>query len=182
MRNPSPAAAVAAALLAMAAGVAEAQSPETTAPPEPLAPPEALSADRAGESAKPVPCPMLVDKPIGQLNIDITPRDEKGVYVHPYERPQNCWNESGRATGAVFVHGGCGGCWNCHDLLQLARFRHHPLYFEDAPLERYGAHAYAPGVRSTTKFLCDLALLPLHLLQQRPKSCVLTPTPHCCTP
>lgn len=132
-------------------------------------------------------CPQIVDRPLSELTVDIYPRDLEGVVVQTKDRPQDCWGSSGRQFGAIFISGGDGSCgfgcgWNCHDLLQLARFKHPPLYFEDAGLERYGEVATCPATRATARFACDLLLLPAKMLIQRPCSCVCTPTPHCCSP
>jgi hypothetical protein len=68
---------------------------------------------------------------------------------------------------------------SCREVLQLARFCHPQLFFEDPQLERYGADYVCPSLHAWGEFTCDLALLPARLLVYKRHPCVRTPTPHC---
>ena len=149
---------------------------EISVPPYDTGPANGLSASNGG-------CPEIVDPPLATLSVDIAPRDPNGVYVPPADRPQSCWAESGMATTPVlFVGGGCNCGWSCRSILQLARFCHSPLYFEDVCMERCGIWKTCPVLHSTAHFVCDLALLPARLIVAKKRPCLRSPTPCCCQP
>ena len=128
-------------------------------------------------------CPPLDDRPLTALAVDIRPRDANGQLVPASDTPPGCWELTGKEGPALFIGGGLGRCsWGCHDLLQLARFCHPPVYFEDVALERYGVVSGCPAAHSVARFACDLVLLPAKLLVHNRHPCVRAPTPHCCSP
>jgi hypothetical protein len=166
--------------LAWGAGLVQAQLQESL-PPQ--------TTDRAAElraeasSANDSLCAPLDDPPLSALAIDIRPRDADGRLVPANNTPPGCWQQTGKEGPPQFIGGGLGRChWNCHDLLQLARFCHRPIYFEDVALERCGLVPSYPALHSVARFTWDLALLPAQLLIHKPCSYVRTPTPHCCAP
>ena len=58
--------------------------------------------------------------------------------------------------------------WTAH------RFRHNPLYFEEANLERYGNQLRAQNLMSAAHFFTSAALLPYKMGQSPPHSCDYT--------
>lgn len=134
------------------------------------------------ETATPRACPQVVDQPLGALSVDIRPRDDEGLLVNETEFPDGCWDQSGRARPPQLVCATCRSQSCCGDLLQLARFCHPRVYFEDAPLERCGVCPRFPILHSSAHFACDLLLLPAQLVINHKCPCVRTPTPHCCAP
>ncbi len=146
---------------------------------------EELQAPRAVDQS----CP-LKNRPLASLSVDIRPRDVPtsdadqevaiGEVVADRELPVGCSPEQVAAVPFFLDYGkGCG--WNCHDLLQLARFCHPRLYFEDVRVERYGYEPCFLGLHSAAEFSCDLFFLPVRLLKYKDSPCVRTPTPHCMT-
>ncbi|MGL4512199.1 MAG: hypothetical protein ACRCT8_03855 [Lacipirellulaceae bacterium] len=135
---------------------------------------------------EPVPAPQrvarppLIDAPVSSITADIYPRDAKGSYATPDGLPENAWAMSGREGYPLFIDGSqmCS-LPGCEEVLQLARFCHHPLYFEDALLERYGVVSACPPVHAAARFALDCVLLPVRLVATPPRDCVRTPTPSC---
>ena len=132
-------------------------------------------------------CP-LKNRPLTSLSVDIRPRDVPssdedqevaiGDVVAEQDLPVGCTPEQVAAVLFFLAYGqGCG--WSCHDLLQLARFCHPRLYFEDVRVERYGYEPCFLGLHSAAEFSCDLFFLPARLLKYKDSPCVRTPTPHC---
>ena len=132
-------------------------------------------------------CP-LKNRPLTSLSVDIRPRDVPssdkdqevpiGDVVAEQDLPVGCTPEQVAAVPFFMDYGqGCG--WSCHDLLQLARFCHPRLYFEDVRVERYGYEPCFLGLHSAAEFSCDLFFLPARLLKYKDSPCVRTPTPHC---
>jgi hypothetical protein len=128
-------------------------------------------------------CPAPSDKPLSALTVDIYPHDSEGQPVSLADVPPSCWGATGQPGPVVFIEEGPARCsLRCHDMLQLARFCHQPLYFQDVPVERCGKVASWPGFYSAARFTCDLVLWPARMLVQKPCSCIRSPTPHCCSP
>ena len=70
-------------------------------------------------------------------------------------------------TGSLFAE--------AHPDRYLYCFRHNPLYFEDANLERCGIrHSCCQPAASAAKFLSQAALWPYSLIVTPPGSCVTT--------
>lgn len=120
-------------------------------------------------------CPPK-DRPLTALTVDISLPIAEAQAAD--DMPQGCQQEN--AGDAVpFMIGYGTECWNCRDLLQLARFCHPRLYFEDVRVERYGFCPMLPCLHTTSEFTCDLFFLPGRLLLNHDHPCVRTPTPHC---
>jgi hypothetical protein len=125
-------------------------------------------------------CPTLDSRPLTALTVDIRPVDSEGELVTDEELPGNCMPASATEAMPMFLEYGPGSfdC-SCRDLLQLARFCHPKLLFDDPMLERYGADYICPSCHAVSEFTCDLVLLPARLLVYKRQPCVRTPTPHC---
>jgi hypothetical protein len=149
---------------------------------EPLpTPPQPLS----GESSRLTPrheqyCPTISSPPLTALTVDIRPTDGEGKLVIDSELPANCMPASITGPTPMFMdyRPGSFDC-SCRDLLQLARFCHPKLLFEDPMLERYGVDYICPSCHAVGEFTYDLLLLPARLLVYKRQPCVRTPTPHC---
>lgn len=127
-------------------------------------------------------CPEMHDPPLGELTVDITPMTPQGELVEADELPGSCWDAAGLAGPAKFVGcmAGCG-CWDHRCLLQIARFRHPYVYFEDECLERYGDKSRLQVLCSPARFLGEVAIMPVKMILHC-RECVCTPTPHVCSP
>ena len=173
-------------LLAVLSGLVSGNGSSLAQPPESLLLVARIPAAEPGDETIPEgnrSCPLLNDPPLSALAVDIRPRDADGQLVPESDTPAGCWEPSSMEGPTLFMGGApVRRSWGCHDLLQLARFYHRPLYFEDAAVERYGLVPSCPAVHSVAKFACDLLLFPGRLIVQHPHSCVRTPTPHCCAP
>jgi hypothetical protein len=150
---------------------------------EPLPPAELqLADDRPADYAtrRDQYCPPLVNRPLNELTVDIRPVDPHGEFVSDDNLPSNCMPAPTTEHMTWFLDYG-HGCRDssCRDLLQLARFCHPKLLFEDPLLERYGADFFCPSCHAVGEFACDLVLLPARLLVYKRQPCVRTPTPHC---
>jgi hypothetical protein len=120
----------------------------------------------------------IVDRPLADLSVDINPLNAEGQPVEQDNLPTGCAQARSNEAVPFFISYG-PGCWDCHDILQLARFCHPRVYFEDVMMERYGVEPVFPCLHSAAEFTCDLVLLPGQLLVHKRHPCVRTPTPHC---
>ncbi len=132
-----------------------------------------------------VPCTPISDLPLGSLTVDARPRKADGNLVNLAQLPAGCWESSPLAAniGVIFMDGNCG--WHIdlsREVLELARFCHRPLFFEDVSLERYGVSNCYPPLHAATHFTIDLALWPARALFTKPGKCVRTAPPTICTP
>jgi hypothetical protein len=124
--------------------------------------------------------PVPPDPRLAELAVDIAPRTLEGQVVASDDLPKNCGPAPENAAGRVLVMS-CGrrGPGSC-DVLQLARFRHHPLYFNDECLERYGVRSCCvQPAASAARFYGGALLMPVRVLYRCPCSCVSTPPPCC---
>ncbi len=150
-----------------------AQEPETydgTAESTETLPPPAAPDAGLPEGCEPAP----VDKPLVELTTDIRPRDEKGELVPDEKLPQGCAQYVFTDERYLPIELTCSSCQpSVCELLQLARFCHRPLYFEDAPLERWGIRAccFQPAA-SAAHFYCNAVVLPIKMMRQCPCECV----------
>jgi hypothetical protein len=128
------------------------------------------------------PCETIEDLPLSQLTVDARLRGLDGTLLDQDDQPMNCWTSRGSDGSVLFIGGSCGCCNDLsYQVLQLARFCHRPLLFEDVSLERYGVSDCCPPLHAATHFTCDLFLLPARAITTSGK-CVRTPTPTLCTP
>jgi hypothetical protein len=123
-------------------------------------------------------CPTFDNRPLTALTVDTRPLDLKGNLVSEADLPLNCMPAPATEPFALFPSSGNFDC-ACRDVLQLARFWHPQLFFEDPVLERYGMDYVCPSFHALGEFTCDLALLPARLLVNKRRPCMKTPTPHC---
>lgn len=123
-------------------------------------------------------CPAFDNRPLTALTVDTRPLDPKGNLVAAKDLPLNCMPAPMKEASPIFPTPGNFDC-ACHDVLQLARFWHPQLFFEDPLLERYGMDYVCPSFHALGEFACDLTLLPARLLVNKRHQCMKTPTPHC---
>jgi hypothetical protein len=123
-------------------------------------------------------CPAFDNRPLTSLTVDTRPMDSNGNLVADEELPLNCMPMPATEVASIFPSSGSFDC-TCRDVLQLARFWHPQLFFEDPLLERYGTDYVCPSFHALGEFTCDLVLLPARLLVNKRHPCVKTPTPHC---
>ena len=107
-------------------------------------------------------------KGIGQLRARITP--SKGDMPTDYAT-----RRFERAPSYYHGYGMARGWYNSSIAWNNPGIAHHPLWFQDLNLERYG-YNYGIGqtLVSSVKFCADAALLPYNLIAQPPCDCVYT--------
>ena len=168
-------------LLATSA-TAQRQSPAQRGPTllaqqtEPLpAPSPPATADRTLPEGCP---PAPTDTPLLELNVDIAPRylpgDERAGQLVPGEQlPPNCAPQVTDVRSAE-IDPSCTSCqMSVCELLQLAQYCHHPLYFEERLLERYGTRTCCcQPLQSAACFYGNAICLPAKMWRHCPCSCV----------
>lgn len=148
---------------------------------EPLPSP---SATQKAATGMPDYCqPVDPDPHLSELTVDISPRavDKAGQVIRdelvPSDMlPADCAKYAiGSEPAQVMVTDGPSGLRTC-DLLPYARFCHHPLYFNDEGLERYGIRSCCvQPAASAARFYGGALLMPLRVFYRCPCSCVSTP-------
>jgi hypothetical protein len=115
------------------------------------------------------------DPPLSALSADISPRKD-GQIVSSDQLPTDCAKFAlGSAPAQMLLPSGRCEPSAC-ELLQLARFCHRPLYFNDECLERYGVRSCCcQPAASAARFYGGALLMPIRMLQQCPCDCVSTP-------
>lgn len=150
------------------------QSPESL--PEPRD--ETADAVRLPDDCERVP----PDPPLSALNADIRPRNHDGQFISSEDLPTNCARYAlGEPTARVLClpSGACQPS-TC-ELLQMARFCHHPLYFNDECLERYGVRSCCiQPAASAARFYGGVLLMPIRVMYRCPYTCVSTPPCNYC--
>jgi hypothetical protein len=145
---------------------------QTESLPTPAPP---TTADRSVPEGCP---PAPTDTPLLELNVDIAPRylpgDERAGQLVPGEQlPPNCAPQLTDVRTAE-IDPSCASCqMSVCELLQLAQYCHHPLYFEERLLERYGIRSCCcQPLQSAACFYGNALCLPAKMWRRCPCSCV----------
>ncbi len=113
------------------------------------------------------PSPASIQLPLPRLEVDIRP--STGML------PEDIALEYVRGQG--FVEGDLGPRWYLSPYnWESPGLFHHPLYFEDAALERHGRSRCAPlqPVLSAARAAGQFVILPLQMIDHRPLDCIYT--------
>ena len=124
--------------------------------------------------------PVPIDKPLWKLNTDIRPHTRDGNLVTNDRLPVDCAGKKPPEQRLMNIDLSCDSCYPAYSgLLSLARFYHHPLYFNDDCLERCGCErCCCQPARSAMCFFGGALLMPVRACCQCPCSCV--PSGGCC--
>jgi hypothetical protein len=121
-------------------------------------------------------CQPLVDDPQAVLTVDIYPINRPGqTDLDLNSLPEECPAPVLAGAGPIYLgfQPMSGSNW---PVWPGAQFCHHPLYFEEPCLERYGCTSCCcQPAASAAHFFGSVLLLPIKMCAQCPGRCVCTP-------